>query len=53
MNALRHTAALYKMFVSELLSRATKVCVHTTVIRPILRYDCETWIVTLRDEHKL
>jgi hypothetical protein len=39
--------------VSCLLSRNVKVKMYKTIILPVVLYGCETWSVTLRDEHRL
>jgi hypothetical protein len=38
---------------SRLLSRNVKVKVYKTIILPVVLYGCETWSVTLREEHRL
>jgi hypothetical protein len=38
---------------SRLLSRNVKVKIHKTIILPVVLYGCETWSLTLREEHKL
>jgi hypothetical protein len=38
---------------SCLLSRNVKVKIYETVILPVVLYECETWPVTLREEHRL
>jgi hypothetical protein len=38
---------------SCLLSRNVKVKIHKTIILPVLLYGCETWSVTLKEEHRL
>jgi hypothetical protein len=35
------------------LSRNLKVKIYRTIILPVLLYRCETWFVTLREEHRL
>jgi hypothetical protein len=40
------------LFASRLLSRNLKVKIHKTRILPVL-YGCETWSLTLREEHRL
>jgi hypothetical protein len=35
------------------LSRNVKVKIHKTIILPLVFYGCETWTVTLREEHRL
>jgi hypothetical protein len=36
-----------------LLSKNTKIKIYRTVILPVVLYGCETWSVTLREEHRL
>jgi hypothetical protein len=36
-----------------LLSRNVKVKIYKTVILPVVFYGCETWSLTLREEHRL
>ncbi|KAJ4446837.1 hypothetical protein ANN_13535 [Periplaneta americana] len=38
---------------SSLLSKNLKVRIYKTVILPVVLYGCETWTLTLREEHKL
>jgi hypothetical protein len=38
---------------SHLLSSNVKVKIHKTIILPIVLYGCETWSLTLREEHIL
>jgi hypothetical protein len=38
---------------SCLLSRNIKVKIYKTIILPVVLYGCETWSVTLREEHRL
>jgi hypothetical protein len=38
---------------SRLLSKNTKIKIDRTTILPVLLYGCETWSVTLREEHRL
>ncbi|KAJ4436792.1 hypothetical protein ANN_16924 [Periplaneta americana] len=42
-----------KLFSSSLLSKNLKVRIYKTVILPVLLYGCETWTLTLREEHRL
>jgi hypothetical protein len=35
------------------LSRNLKVKIYKTIILPVVLYGCETWSVTLREEHRL
>jgi hypothetical protein len=38
---------------SRLLSRNVKVKIYKTIILSIVLYGCETWSLTLREEHRL
>jgi hypothetical protein len=38
---------------SRLLSRNVEVKIYKTIIIPVVLYGCETWSLTLREEHKL
>jgi hypothetical protein len=38
---------------SRLLSRKVKVKIYKTIILPVVLFGCETWAVTLREEHRL
>jgi hypothetical protein len=38
---------------SRLLSRNVKVKICKTIILPVVLYGCETWFLTLREEHRL
>jgi hypothetical protein len=38
---------------SRLLSRNVKVKIYKTIIVPFVLYGCETWSLTLREEHRL
>jgi hypothetical protein len=38
---------------SSLLSKDTKIKIYRTIILPIVLYGCETWSLTLREEHRL
>jgi hypothetical protein len=35
------------------LSRNLKVKIHKTIILPVVLYGCDTWSLTLREEHRL
>jgi hypothetical protein len=39
--------------LSRLLSRNVKVKIYKTIILPVVLYGCETWYLTLREEHRL
>jgi hypothetical protein len=36
-----------------LLSKTTKIKIYRTIILLVLLYGCETWSLTLREEHRL
>jgi hypothetical protein len=38
---------------SSLLPKNINIKIHRTVILPAVLYGCETWSLTLRDEHRL
>jgi hypothetical protein len=38
---------------SRLLSRNVKVKIYETIILPVVLYGCETWSLTIREEHRL
>jgi hypothetical protein len=38
---------------SRLLWRSGKVKIYKTIVLPVVLYGCETWSLTLREEHKL
>jgi hypothetical protein len=38
---------------SRLLSRNVKVKIYKTIILPVVLYSCETWSLTLREDHRL
>jgi hypothetical protein len=38
---------------SSLLSKNTKIKIYKTIILPVVLYGCETWSLTLREEHRL
>jgi hypothetical protein len=50
-NACYHL--VQSLLSSCLLSRIVKVKLYKTVILPVVLYGCETWSVTLREEHRL
>lgn len=51
--ASRSLYSLSKLFTSKDLSRATKIQLYTTLIRPVATYACETWTMTKSDERAL
>jgi hypothetical protein len=38
---------------SSLLSKNTQIKIYRTIILPVVLYGCETWSLTLREEHRL
>jgi hypothetical protein len=38
---------------SRLLSKNVKIIIYKTIIFPVVVYGCETWSLTLREEHTL
>jgi hypothetical protein len=38
---------------SRLISKSLKIKIYKIVILPVVLYGCETWSLTLREEHKL
>ncbi|KAJ4429867.1 hypothetical protein ANN_22071 [Periplaneta americana] len=45
--------SIEKLLSSSLLSKNLKVRIYNTVILPVVLYGSETWILTLREEHRL
>jgi hypothetical protein len=45
--------SVQSLLSSRLLSRNVKVKIHTTTILPVVLYGCETWSLTLREDHRL
>ena len=39
--------------LTALLSKNVKEKIYRTIIMPVVLYGCETWSLTLREEHKL
>jgi hypothetical protein len=50
-NACYHS--VQSLLSSHLLSRNVKVKIYKTIILPVVLYGCETWSLTLREEHRL
>jgi hypothetical protein len=40
-------------FIFLLLSKNIKIRIYKTVILPVVLYGCETWSLTVREEHRL
>jgi hypothetical protein len=49
-NACYHSV---QSLLSCLLSRNIEVKIYKTIILPVVLYRCETWSLTLREEHRL
>jgi hypothetical protein len=45
--------SVQSLLSSHLLSRNLKVKIYKTLILPVVLYGCETWSLTLREEHRL
>ena len=45
--------SLEKILSSRLLSKKLKVKTYKTIILPVVLYGCETWSLTLSEEHRL
>jgi hypothetical protein len=50
-NACYHS--FQSLLSSRLLSKKLKIRIHKTIILPVVLYRCETWSLTLREEHRL
>jgi hypothetical protein len=42
-----------ELLSSRLLSKNLKIRIYKTIILPVVLYGCETWSLTLREEHRL
>jgi len=51
-NARYHSVQKLFFFFS-LLSKCTKIKLYRTIILPVVLYGCETWSLTMREEHSL
>jgi hypothetical protein len=45
--------SVQSLLSSRLMSRNVKVKIYKTIILPVALYGCETWSLTLREEHRL
>jgi hypothetical protein len=45
--------SVQSLLSSHLLSRNVKVKIYKTITLPVVLYGCETWSVTLSEEHRL
>jgi hypothetical protein len=50
-NACYHS--VQSLLSSRLLSKNLKNRIYKTIILPVVLYGCETWSLTLREEHRL
>jgi hypothetical protein len=50
-NAWYHS--VHNFLSSRLLSKNAKVRIYKSIILPVVLYECETWSLTVREEHKL
>jgi hypothetical protein len=50
-NAFYHS--VQNLLSSRLLSKNVKIRIYNTIILPVVLYGCETWSLTLREEHRL
>jgi hypothetical protein len=50
-NACYHS--VQNLLPSRLLSKNVKVRIYKTIIFPVVLYGCDTWSLTVREEHKL
>jgi hypothetical protein len=50
-NACYHS--VQNLLSSHLLSKNVKVRIYKNIIFPVVQYECETWSLTVREEHKL
>jgi len=45
--------SVQNLLSSRLLSKNLKIKIYRTIILPVVRYGCETWSLTMREEHRL
>jgi hypothetical protein len=50
-NACYHS--VQNLLSSRLLSKNIKIKIYKTIILPVVLYGCETWSLTLREEHRM
>jgi hypothetical protein len=50
-NACYHS--VQTLLSSRLLSKNLKIRIYKTIVLPVVLYGCETWSLTLREEHRL
>ena len=44
---------MQNLLFSSFLSKNLKIKIYRTIILPVVLYGCETWSLTLREEHRL
>jgi hypothetical protein len=45
--------SVLNLLPSRLFSNDVKIRTHNTIVLPVVLYGCETWSLTVREEHKL
>jgi hypothetical protein len=45
--------SVQKLLSSRMLAKNLKIRIYKTIILPVVLYGCETWSLTLREEHRL
>jgi len=50
-NACYHS--VQNLLPSSMLSKNIKINIHRIIVLPLVFYGCETWPLTLRDDHRL
>jgi hypothetical protein len=49
----RYIIWVQNLLSSRLLSKNIKIRIYKSIILPVVLYGCETWSLTLREEHRL
>jgi hypothetical protein len=50
---LQNPYSLYSYYIDSLLPKNVKIIIYKTIILPVVLYECETWSLTTREEHRL
>jgi hypothetical protein len=45
--------SVQNLLSSRLISKNLKIEIYKTVMLPVVLYGCETWLLTVREEHRL
>jgi hypothetical protein len=45
--------SILRLFRSSILTRTTKVRIYKTIIRPVVTYGCETWVLNQSNKERL